>query len=354
MKRFRIYAIAALLSLAYSGTSAYDFIVDNVYYNISSDTDLTVEVTYEKSGYNSYSGDVDVPAQVSYDGTDYTVTAVGDNAFRACTALTSVTIGEGVTAIGDYAFAECTVLTTVSLPGTLESLGKRAFTKCEALTSVVLPDAITSMGTYVFYKATALTELTMPAGMTEVPQCMALDCTALENITLHDNITTLGTGCFRNCSSIASVTIPANVTVINTFAFNGCSALTEVNVLATNPPVVGSTNAFTTYSSATLYVPEGCVETYKAHSIWSAFNIIEEKDFSETTGIDNVSTNGGKTFNIVAGGILMNADGLAVRIYDVTGKTVYSGISTLGEIITVPDGGIYIIRTGSQTAKVVF
>ena len=354
MRRFRIYTIATLLSLAHSGASAYDFVVDNVYYNVSSDTDLMVEVTYEKSGYNSYSGDVDVPAQVSYNGMDYTITAVGDNAFRACTDLTSVSIGEGVTAIGDYAFAECTVLTTVSLPGSLESLGKRAFTKCEALTSVVLPDAITSMGTYVFYKATALTGLTMPAGMTEVPQCTALDCSALESITLHDNITTLGTGCFRNCSAITSVTIPASVTVINTFAFNGCSALTEVNVLATNPPVVGSTNAFTTYSSATLYVPEGCVETYESHSIWSTFNAIEEKDFSEDTGIDSVPSSEGKAFNIVAGGILMNADGLAVRIYDVMGKMVYSGISTLGETIAVPNGGIYIIRTGSQTTKAVF
>lgn len=354
MKRFGTYAVAALLSSVCGSAAAYDFIVDSVFYNITSDTDLTVEVTYEKSGYNSYSGDITVPEQVTYDGTSYNVTAIGNNAFRACTALTSVAVGEGVTSIGDYAFAESTALTSVSLPTTVESLGKRVFTKCEALTSVSLPDAITSMGTYVFYQATALTELTMPAGMTEVPQCTALDCTALQSISLHDNITTLGIGCFRNCSSLTSVTIPESVTVIKTFVFNGCSALNEVNVLAVKPPTVAGTNAFTTYSSATLYVPEGYAETYEAHTIWSAFSMIEEKDFSETTGISNVSANNGKAFSIVDGGISMNTDGSVVKIYDITGKMIYSGISTGGETITVPGNGVYIIRTDNQTTKVAF
>ena len=351
MKRFTLFGVAALL--AYGQASAYDFIVDSVYYNITSGTDLTVEVTYENSSYNSYSGDVDVPAQVAYNGADYTVVAVGDNAFRACAALTSVAIGEGVTTVGDYAFAECTGLTAVSLPSTLVSLGKRVFTKCEALTSVQLPDAVTSMGSYAFYKATGLTDLTMPAGMTEVPQCMAYDCTALKSVTLHSNITTLGTGCFRNCSAMTSVTIPASVSIINSFAFYGCSALTQVDALNSNPPTIGSSNAFTTYSSATLYVPEGCAETYEAHSIWSNFNIIEEKDFSEA-GVGSVTTSGENAFKMVADGILMNADGLAVRIYDIMGKTVYSGVSTCGEIMSVPKGGIFIIRVGDQTTKAVF
>ena len=331
MKPIKVYGAAALLAFASGHAYAYDFVVDNIYYNITSDTDLSVEVTYETSSYNSYSGDVDVPESVTYDGVDYTVTA-----------------------IGDYAFAQCSELTAVTLPSTLVSIGKRAFTKCEALTSVQLPDAITSMGTYVFYKATGLTELTIPAGTTEVPQCLALDCSALESITLHDNITTLGTGCFRNCSALTSVTIPESVTKINTFAFNGCSALTEVNVVASNPPTVGSTNAFTTYTSATLYVPQGCVETYQAHSIWSAFNIIEEKDFSQEGGINNVYSNSESSFNIVADGILMNTDGLNVTIYDVSGKMVYSGIPADGETVTVPNGGLYIIQAGSQTTKAVF
>lgn len=353
MKTFRLSALVVLLASALYPASAYDFLVDGIYYNISSSSDLTAEVTYEKSGYNSYTGVVEVPAQVEYDGTTYAITAVGDNAFRASTGLTSVTLGEGVTSLGDYAFAECTALAEVSLPSTLESIGKRAFTKCEALTAVDLPDAVTSMDQHVFYKATALTELTIPAGLTTVPQCLALDCTALESVTLHENVTTLGTGCFRNCSALTSVTIPANVTVVNTFAFNGCSSLTEVNVLNTTPPTVGSTNAFTTYTSATLYVPEGCAETYEAHTIWSAFSTVVEKDFTETAGIDNATTTDEKAFSLVAGGIQINADGLTVKIYDLTGKTIYSGTSTRGQTLSVPNAGTYILQVGSQTQKVV-
>lgn len=48
--------------------SAYDFVVDGIYYNINGH-ELTV--TKDKSTYSSYSGDVVIPDTVVYDGDLY-------------------------------------------------------------------------------------------------------------------------------------------------------------------------------------------------------------------------------------------------------------------------------------------
>lgn len=47
------------------------------------------------------------------------VTVIGIDAFRKCTRLTSVTIGNSVTTIGGYAFYSCSSLTTISYTGTI-------------------------------------------------------------------------------------------------------------------------------------------------------------------------------------------------------------------------------------------
>ena len=62
------------------------------------------------------------------------VTRIGDEAFSACTSLTSVTIPDSVTSIGDSAFYRCTNLTSVTIPDSVTSIGWGAFYGCESLT----------------------------------------------------------------------------------------------------------------------------------------------------------------------------------------------------------------------------
>ena len=52
--------------------------------------------------------------------TDGSVTSIGNNAFRNCTSLTSITIPNSVTSIGNNAFYGCTGLTSIVYTGTVE------------------------------------------------------------------------------------------------------------------------------------------------------------------------------------------------------------------------------------------
>jgi hypothetical protein len=72
------------------------------------------------------------------DGVIHPVTAIGDNAFANCTALTAITFPASLTEIGIHAFFGCTALTALTLPASLTEIGIHAFFGCTALTSVKL------------------------------------------------------------------------------------------------------------------------------------------------------------------------------------------------------------------------
>ena len=100
MKRTIFLMLAVLLSGL--SASAYAFKVDGIAYNKNGDG---------KSVYVSYGGDytgpVTIPERVTYDGATYSVTSIGEFAFKDCTGLTSVTIPTSVTSIGEEAFKNC-------------------------------------------------------------------------------------------------------------------------------------------------------------------------------------------------------------------------------------------------------
>ena len=114
---------------------AYDFSYTyrgkTLYYTITSDN--TVEV----SSSSSVSSAVVIPSSVTNNGTTYSVTSIGEEAFAECSGLTSVTIPNSVTSIGEWAFYRCNSLTSVTIPNSVTSIGKGAFSSRSGLTSIV-------------------------------------------------------------------------------------------------------------------------------------------------------------------------------------------------------------------------
>ena len=91
-----------LLAAASTTMSAYDFERYGIYYNVINGNEVSVV-----AGENQYSGNVHIPSMVYYGGTDYSVTAIGGDAFRNCYGLTLVSIPASVTTIEANAFAGC-------------------------------------------------------------------------------------------------------------------------------------------------------------------------------------------------------------------------------------------------------
>ena len=97
---FRWCALVACLVCAMSA-GAYSFKTNGIYYTITSTNPATVEVAEPDSEANRYTGTITVPSSVTNNGTTYSVTGIGYNAFYYCRNLTRVTLPYSLTYINN-------------------------------------------------------------------------------------------------------------------------------------------------------------------------------------------------------------------------------------------------------------
>ena len=368
---------------------AYNFKSDGLYYNILSETDRTVEVTYydykNNSYYNDAYGDIEIPSKLIYDRKTYKVTSIGKYAFYKCSGLTSVTIGNSVTSIGNSAFSNCSGLIsiivdesnpsfssiegilynndattliycpitkkTVTIPNSVTSIDYSAFYGCSGLTSVTIPNSVTSIGERAFSGCSGLTSVTIGNSVTSIGYYAFSGCYGLTSVTIPNSVTTIVQSAFSNCRGLTSVTIGNSVTSIGKYAFSGCSKLTSIYCQGTKPPRENPRESIV-FSEAilkecTLYVPIGCQAAYEAVDPWRNFWNIEEMDFS---GIDDIiSDNIG--ISVINRAIhIDNADGnMLVEVFNLSGKSVYRGH---GNIVDGLSTGIYIIKIADKSMKI--
>lgn len=145
-----------ILTLIPVTMSAYDALINGIYYNRVSETE--VEVTYKDGKYNSYSGDIVILPHITYKDKEFVVIGIGEYTFYNCDGLgtiklpetlayigtnafgnsnlTSIEIPQDATAIYDNAFFGCSNLTTITLPENISTIGDKAFSNCENLSYI--------------------------------------------------------------------------------------------------------------------------------------------------------------------------------------------------------------------------
>jgi hypothetical protein len=100
MKRIRTTLAMMTLVLCSVTLNAHDFRVGEIFYEIISEEEGTIAVTYEGTDkYNPdsyYTGEIRIPDHVSYYGRKYTVTRIGERAFQSCDSLISVLLPESI------------------------------------------------------------------------------------------------------------------------------------------------------------------------------------------------------------------------------------------------------------------
>ncbi len=221
-----LFVLAILIANCISA-SAIEFTVNGVRYSVNSDnTTITV------AGYpNKPTGDLTIPESVTFRGLSFSVTSIGDGAFRGCWGLTSVTIPNSVISIGNDAFY-----------GTAWYNNQ--------------PDGLVYAGPVAYkYKGT------MPSGT---------------SIVLKEGTKGIVGEAFYKCSGLTSVTIPNSVTSIGNEAFSGCSGLTRINAYPNPEKVSTGSYAFNGVPKVgTLHVLPKYLSAYRTARQWRYFTHIK-------------------------------------------------------------------------------
>ena len=222
--------------------------------------------------HNLYLNNVLVENLVIPDG----ITEIKFAAFEECNCINSIEIPNSVTSIGSRAFQNCNGLTSVEIPNSVTSIGWSAFCACRSLTSVTIPNSVTYIGGIAFSDCDNLTSVIIPNSVTEIDYYSFAYCPELTSITIPNSVTSIGEGAFR-CSGLTSVTIPSSVTSIGEEAFADTDIATIISMIEDPFEINSNTFNKNTFYNATLLVPEGTVDKYKATPGWNSFKYIDEE-----------------------------------------------------------------------------
>ena len=324
------------------------------------------------------------------------VTSIGESAFSGCSELTSIVVDEGNTKYDSRNNCNATIETASNtlifgckstiIPNSVTSIGQSAFSGCSELTSVTIPNSVTSIGNSAFGGCSGLTSLTIGNSVTSIGENAFMGCSALAEVDLN-SVSNLGDKAFSGCTGLKSVSM-LKAKSVNATAFEGCTTIetlmlpyewttdfkmdlsgtTQLRTLyigentasipdnifvnnkllfdvysnATTPPSIGTaTFGSETYSYATLYVPQGSVDAYKAATGWSKFEDIQELPFQIVVKDKKVSVDRTKSILVSASVTPASATSSDIKWYSLNDEIATT--TTDGVVTGMAEGGVTLL-----------
>ena len=245
---------------------------------------------------------------------------------RGTSSLVSIKLPNTISAISESAFSGCTALVEVIFPPSITTIGYDAFNGCTAFKSFIIPNTITSLSN-AFYGCSGITSLTIPNSVTYFGGLNGLN--NLKDITIGNAVSHMG-------------------------LITWCSKLETMTFLGITPPEILSNRFFGLTNLYAIYVPEYSVAAYRATNLAEFFYRIIQFKYDYSTDITSINS-GVKVYSarseiIVEG----TAPRETVTLYSITGKQLKTIVSS-GERLNIPvdKQGIYLVKTGGKTYKVV-
>lgn len=183
-----------------------DFSVANsegqlLYYSILPEGNNTVALVKMDGKKNRYDElHYTIPSNVSFNGTNYTVTEIGDETFDRC-KVTSVNLPSTIRKIGAFAFYS-SKLNTITIPGSVKNIGRGAFFANESLISITLNEGLEEIGDEAF-RCTSITTAIIPNSVKKIG-IQAFSCKALQELFVPDNLRNIGNNAFAGAKGVSN------------------------------------------------------------------------------------------------------------------------------------------------------
>lgn len=280
MKKALLF-LGAFLAMAYTA-GAESFKLGQFQYTTTGENTVELTKADNKDAGGTVYTKAEIPATVNYNNVDYTVTSIGEDAFKwtgyvqvtlpgtvvtigrsafnGADKLVDITIPEGVKTIGDYSFSS-TAISSITIPSSVEEIGSSAFFTCKSLTSIKFNEGLKKIGMSAFYKV-PVTKIELPESVTELGAKAFYFCNKMTSVKLPSSLKVLGTGTFLDCSALTSVTIPEGVTEIGQECFLR-AGISEITIPASVTAI--GTSAFA----------KTPIETIRLASGNSAFTLVD-------------------------------------------------------------------------------
>ena len=251
-------------------TSTTDFSVGDLNYHVN-DPGVSVTVTGHVNGQNA-TGELNIPSWVTYNGTTYTVTQIGSQAFANCTGLTGeLVLPSTLETIGYQAFLYCGFTGHLTIPDATLEIGDNAFRRCHGISGVTIGSSVYYCGGGAFTLCNNLMNIYVNPDnpyYDSRDNCNAVIKTsenklieACNGTTIPNTVTSIGEYAFSNRRTLTSIHIPSSVVSIGRGAFSHCLSLEEITVDPDNSVFDSRDNCNAIMETATNTLLYGCINT---------------------------------------------------------------------------------------------